>query len=335
MMAPGHALSGACAGYTTCSLYTLATQYEFHWFVPHAAAAVVAGWALWPDCDTLKSTVSTSLGIITKGLHHLVTTLCAAIYWATCTDADDQKNPKIHRGATHTWPGAVFMGLLIAVICIAYPRVGTPAILGISLHWAMRGLFVPNAIDKKIGKSKLKGKSPPVRILAHIQHWIGQRLKRTATKMMQRLPLPGKYLRSIGRSGTLGVCLGFAILGTEQTRALDTPWAALLGAAATLGILVHMLGDGVTESGICWKFPFIDAKTGKRWEEIALPKWLAFKTGHAFEIGIVWLGCFIACILTMPGGFALIVQTWTVWREAYVAAAALPFGAWSTTQQTQ
>lgn len=327
MMSTGHALSGAAAGYLASLLFEISTGIQLHWVVPHAAAVVTAGWALWPDCDSIKATVTTSLGLLTRWLHKLVVYLCEEIYWATATEYDDN-TPTIHRGATHTWPGALVMGVLIAAICVAFPRFGTPVVLGISLHWAMRGLYMPTAIDKPVSDYRLRGRGFFGRLGVLVYHWWGQKLKHIATDAIRALPLPGKYLRAMGRTSTLAVCMLTAFYMTESTRALDTPWAAGLGALVVLGILTHMVGDSVTESGICWLFPFAHPVTGRRWEPIQLPKWLAFKTGHAFEVGIMYPLCILACIVAMPGGFVLVMSIYAAWRDHRAISAALPFLTW-------
>jgi len=355
MMSTGHVFSALPVGYTAATGFSLLTGIELHWIVPHIAAVVCAGWALWPDCDTLKSTVSTSLGIITRGLHELVTVLCAAIYYATRTDKDPADKPVIHRGATHTWPGALVMGLLVAGICAIWPRWGTPAVLGISLHWAMRGLYMPKAIDKPVSQAKLKRQGRGLkgfikRLGVRLYHRTGQRLKRLATSVIRVLPLPGKYLRATGRSGTLGICLGASIYTTEHAPVMHTYWSGALGAAAVLGILTHMAGDSVTESGVCWRFPFVHPKTGRRWQPskiptVTVPDWVpllkgkvlkpAFKTGRAFEIGVVYPLCIAAAILAAPGGYALAMDVISVaWRGGVNAAVAIPWLAWPKTRAT-
>jgi membrane-bound metal-dependent hydrolase YbcI (DUF457 family) len=333
MMSPEHSLSGAAAGYITCVLIELAAGIELPWIIPHTVAAVVAGWANWPDCDTRQSTVSTSLGYLTLSLHHLVTIICAAVYYATRTDKDPANKPRIHRGATHTWPGALVMGSVVAIICAAYPTWGVPIVFGISLHWAARGIYIPTAIDKPIGKTKLAGKGFLRRCAARAYFATGQHIRRLAIDLLRTLPLPGKYLRALGRTGTAAVCMGIAFYAAWYTHDLDTRWTALLGLAAVLGILVHMLGDSVTEAGICWLFPFVHPRTGRRWEECQLPKWLAFKTGRAFEYAVIAPACILGCLAAMPGGYVLLAGVWTaVWRGGINVALTLPFAAWPRTR---
>jgi membrane-bound metal-dependent hydrolase YbcI (DUF457 family) len=328
MMSPEHSISGALAGYVACLGFEGATGIELHWTIPHLVAAITAGWANWPDCDSLKSTVTTSLGIFTRGLHHLVTLVCVAVYFATRTDKDPADEPITHRGATHTWPGALVMGGIVAVCCALWPHWAVPIVLSISLHWATRGIYLPTAIDKPIGKSRLKDKNLWGRIAVRIYYVMGLWIRALAIDLLQLLSPAhrlGKYMRTMGRSGAFAVCCGVGFYLAWFTPTLDTRWAGLLGCCVVLGILVHMLGDSVTESGICWLFPFIHPRTGRRWEQIKLPKWLAFKTGRAFEYAIVAPLCLAGCVLAAPGGWKFVHTLWAAWRPGANIALALPF----------
>jgi membrane-bound metal-dependent hydrolase YbcI (DUF457 family) len=356
MMSPGHSISGATAGYVACWLIELTLRFEMHWLIPHIVAVIVAGWANWPDCDSRKSTVTTSLGFLTYCMHKGVCIACEQIYYATATPRDSAK-PMIHRGATHTWPGAVVMGATIGAICIASPRWGVPIVLGISLHWAARGIYIPKAIDKPIGRSKLEGRNFIGRFFARRYYGLGVGLRHAAIDLLRLLPLPGKYLRALGRTGTAAVCMAIAFDLTWFSHDLDTYWAGLLGGAATLGILVHMVGDSVTEMGICWLFPFVHPGTGKRWHPVHLPEFtlndvvfclnvfgrmryftlirgrvlkVGFKTGRAFEYAVVYPACIIGAVLAMPGGYALVEHVLTAWRNGVNVALALPFAACPT-----
>ncbi|HZE02604.1 MAG TPA: metal-dependent hydrolase [Pseudonocardiaceae bacterium] len=343
MMSSGHGGTGAFTGYTACLVTSAVTGHEWSWWFPHVAAVVVAGWALWCDCDTLISTVSTSLGWTSQFIHRrLIVPLCKGIYYATRTEADPADKPRVHRGATHTWPAAVVMGALVTVLCLAWPRAATTTVLAISAHWAMRGLTIPVAPH-----GKPKG------------NIAGRFITRRAYTFNRLIPQPGrafnwlvrKGARLCGfsgkwvRTGSLIVCTGTSWLITENTPELRTDWAAALGVLVTIGILTHMLGDSVTESGICWKFPFIDAATGKRWQEtkiptITAPGWApfiagrvykpAFKTGRWFELGIVYPVCAAGCVLAAPGGLSL-VEHLAAWRGVGGVAAALPLATWQQT----
>lgn len=331
MMSPNHSLCGPPVAYGSCLLYELTTGVQLAWGIPHIVAVIVAGWCNWPDCDSVKSTVTTSLGIITRTLHEIVVIACAMIYYATRSEKDDPKKPVIHRGATHTWPGAAFMGLLVAVICLTWPRWGTVGVLGISLHWAMRGLYFPTSPDKQLSEHALDGKGLFARIGTVAYHAAGVALKRNAVNLLRLLPMPGKYLRASGRTGTAAICVGVAYLLVDATRAIDTPWAGLLGLAAFAGIITHMVGDSITECGICWFFPFKHPRTGRRWEFVHLPKWLAFKAGRAFEYWVMSPLLIGSALILMPGGYALVLEVYSAWRNGSGHVTALRFAPWQKT----
>lgn len=343
MMSSGHSLTGAGAGYTACVVVSAVTGHEWSWWFPHVAAVVVAGWALWCDCDTLKSTVSTSLGWITQRIMHpMIVGLCVLVYNLTRTDADPADKPKIHRGATHTWPAAAVMGGLVAVACLTWPIAATTAILTISMHWAMRGLSIPRAPHGR-------PKGSPIGVFIARRAYVFNRLipqpgrafNRIVRMLARMVGFSGKWVRT----GSVIVCSGISWLITTHTPEMHTDWAAALGALVALGILVHMGGDSVTESGICWKFPFIDSATGKRWQEtkipaITMPEWVpiisgrvykpAFKTGWWFELAFVYPVCAVGCVLAAPGGLSL-VEHLAAWRGAGGVATALPLAAWQQT----
>lgn len=57
-------------------------------------------------------------------------------------------------------------------------------------------------------------------------------------------------------------------------------------------------GDAPTESGIPgWRL----------WTEWRLPKWLAFKAGGAFEVGVLWVSMSIFGVLLLPGVLPLLI----------------------------
>jgi hypothetical protein len=351
MMSPGHAMSGAASGYTTCLIYSVATGYQWPWVIPHIIAGIVAGWALWCDCDTRGSTVSTSLGWITqRGLHPAICYLCAAIYFATRTQADPGKKPRIHRGATHTWPGALVMGALVAGLCLIWPRYAIPTVLTISLHWALRGLTIPRSPYGK-PRGNVAGRFITTRayMFLRLVPQPGRIFNRIVRRASRWLGFSGKWVRT----SSLVICGIVSWVATESAPELhQVPIILALGGFVTQGCLVHMLGDSVTESGICWKFPVIDKASGKRWHEskipsITIPAWVpkfagrvykpAFKTGRAFEVAVMYPLCIAACVLAAPGGWALLGhmgELTTAWRHMAVMSAALPFSSWPRTVKT-
>lgn len=339
-MTPAHALMGAASGYFTCTVIEIAGQTELSWWFPHVAAGITAGWAMWCDIDSLKAAVTTSLGFVSRGLHELICWIAAGIYYATRT-AKDNPAPKIHRGITHTWPGAVAIGALVLTLCLIYPAIAVPILLGISLHWGLRGLAIPRSAH-----GEPRGNTA------------GRYLTKRAYVALRLVPMPGrvfqwvikKTARWLGfskpwmRTCSLAICLIAAFVMCHDLPELHhVGYIVLLGALVTQGALVHMLGDSLTESGICWRFPFKDKATGKRWKEtkipsVTMPDWVpilaghtykpAFKTGRAFEIGALYPVMILTCVACAPGGWALLVelsQHRPAWRHSAAAGAALAF----------
>lgn len=349
-MSSGHGLMGAGWGYANCLAFSVATGHEWSWWFPHIAAGITAGWALWCDIDTLKATVTTSLGSITRALHELVCWTAAGIYYATRTDKDPADQPKIHRGITHTWPGALFMGALITTLCLIWPRYATPTVLAISLHWGLRGLAIPhNAHGEPRGNAAGRFLTKRAYVALRMVPMPGRIFNWAVRKVSRWMGFSGKWVRT----SSLLVCGVIAWMMTERAPDLHGTLAILaLGWLVTQGCLVHMLGDSVTESGICWKFPFVDKETGKRWHEsklpeITLPHWVpffkvrtfkpAFKTGRWFELGAVYPLCIFICVATAPGGWTLLGhmgELATAWRDRMAMSAALTFPAWPTTKAT-
>lgn len=348
MMSPSHAFSGAYSGYLSCIVASAVTGHQWSWWYPHVVAVICAGWALWPDCDTLRSTVSTSLGWITQGLHHFITIVASAVYYATRTDADPPDKPVIHRGITHTWPGAVFMGVVVTIPCLIWPHYAAAVVLAISLHWGLRGLAIPKAPHGK-PRGNFMGRFLTERgyMLSRLIPQPGRIFNWLIRKGSRKAGLSGKFVRT----SSIIVCGVIAWIITGYTPELHTSWAGLLGGCVVQGVLVHMLGDSVTESGICWRFPFVHPVSGRRWQaskipSITIPRWVpvfkgrvfkpAFKTGRAFEVLVMCPLFFAGCLVTAPGGFetlTALIDAATAWRGARVRTTALPSPAWLTTPQ--
>jgi membrane-bound metal-dependent hydrolase YbcI (DUF457 family) len=82
-----------------------------------------------------------------------------------------------------------------------------------------------------------------------------------------------------------------------------TGTAGWLGTAVTLGMLVHSVGDAVTESGapLLWPVPI----RGRTWYPVGGPRVTRFRTGGAVESWIVapalTVGTLVLVVLVVPG----------------------------------
>jgi membrane-bound metal-dependent hydrolase YbcI (DUF457 family) len=124
--------------------------------------------------------------------------------------------------------------------------------------------------------------------------------------------------------GTLFVCLALAIKGVDAlvpgppslviaaglTYAVEefvpggtAGTVGWLGTAVTIGMLVHAVGDAVTESGapLLWPLPI----RGRRWYPVGGPRPLRFRTGGAVEAWLVapalTVAVFVLAALVVPG----------------------------------
>ena len=79
--------------------------------------------------------------------------------------------------------------------------------------------------------------------------------------------------------------------------------AGWLGAAVTLGMLVHAVGDAVTESGapLLWPVPI----RGRTWYPVGGPRVARFRTGGVVESWLVapalTVGTLVLTVLVVPG----------------------------------
>ena len=71
-------------------------------------------------------------------------------------------------------------------------------------------------------------------------------------------------------------------------------WSPTLALFVAAGLLAHLLGDGVTEAGIPWLYPFSR-------QRLALPRLLAIKTGGWAE-GLIVVGVLALAGWRMTGG---------------------------------
>jgi membrane-bound metal-dependent hydrolase YbcI (DUF457 family) len=91
-----------------------------------------------------------------------------------------------------------------------------------------------------------------------------------------------------------------------------------IGAAVTVGMFVHCLGDSLTRSGCPWLWPL--PIRGETWYEIRLPRHLRFRTGGWVENLLIAPALIIAGVLLLPGAmpivreiYAAILSTTSVW----------------------
>lgn len=282
MMGRSHVISGWCTGVLVGSR------------LPIPAAAVIgfgcvgAGAAALNDLDHDDAAASRVLGPISRLLAETVQCYARWIYRRTRGQGDPEHRGA-HRGATHALP-------LLPIPCAAL--------------WVMP--WIVAAVARSVGKLHT-GWDPDL-----MARWAGA----TSVAMVIGfcLLLVADRLGSRVLIGAAGLAL---LLGGAQTDIHDpagllwslAPWTAL---AVLVGTVTHVLGDLVTECGLYALAPFYrvgEGKDRKHWVRIALPRWLAFKTGHWFENWVVFPLLAGSAVLVTP-----VVGAWT-WAHIVLALA--------------
>lgn len=151
VMGPHHAVHGFTAGIVASQLVGITSQPVG---IPTALVIGMlgAGAAVAPDLDHRNATASKSLGPISWAASVGIRAISRWVYAATKTRYD-RPNADGHRGITHTWPGALALGLLFGGGCAAAETYGGPAagtattvaVLWLFLVWALRGLPPKNS----------------------------------------------------------------------------------------------------------------------------------------------------------------------------------------------
>lgn len=109
----------------------------------------------------------------------------------------------------------------------------------------------------------------------------------------------------IGTASWLPQVDGPAGLGAAALAALDES-RGWLGAAVAAGVVVHCLGDALTESGCPFLFPLPIA--GETWYELRPPRWLRFRTGTPLEARLVFPLVVAGCVAATPGVWPYLVE---------------------------
>lgn len=280
MMGAGHVKMSAALWLAGCALADLVGAG------PGAEVAVIggavcAGAALWNDIDHDQSTVANSAGPLSQLASKAIVALSRQVYLITRT-ARDWPNRDPHRTLTHTWPWALACGLVVSVIAHAAPLWAAAVLvyavtqLGIrsALPWGWRWWWVNVSGVWKF----LFGR-----------RWYRLRLLRRNL----RVPVPA-------------VC-GLALAGATWRWADGGDW--WLGAAVAIGMLLHDLGDAMTNSAVplAWPIPI----RGQRWCRVGLPRWMRFDTGGEVEMTLVQpaflvLGAVAGVYLAWPLGAAAV-----------------------------
>lgn len=230
MMGRSHALCGVLAG---CGLVALVPSAPLP--VRGLLVAVTGGAALLPDLDHPSSTAARSIGLLTKLIAHGLSALSLAVYHATRETGDPGDRHSGHRLLTHTLPGSLLAGLLVAAACLLHPAAAAVSLgllaglLSLGLHVAGIGLAVGAAgvawwaSTTHPGWWWLYGVAVTVGCLAHIA---GDACTNSGVPLAWPLLLGGRRWRLLKTPVTFAT-------GTAVETALVTP--VLLVAVAVAG----------------------------------------------------------------------------------------------------
>lgn len=263
MMGRSHALSGGLAGLLLAPALGLDA---FSDSVPFAVTC--AGYALLPDLDHPSSTVTRSLGPVTRALSAGLRRCSAALY-ARTKGPRDEACDGTHRHMSHTVLFAVLVGGLVAAGCWLVPWLALPAyaLAGLLAHDRLSGRGVP--------RFPRRG-----RIERRIARWLRRAVTRSSTWM------------------ALVVLAGFGatvLLVARDPGVLS--WR--MGVAVAVGCVVHALGDALTEAGCPFLFPLYIR--GETWFEIRPPRWLRFRAGGVVETRVVFPAMLVGAVAAVPG----------------------------------
>lgn len=270
MMAFGHATSCWCVGLLAGSALGLPADLTL------SVAGGLAGAGLIPDLDHHGSTATTAFGPASRlahrgvvALHHLT---CAAL-----RRPGDGKAPGAHRGVTHWWPFPLVGGGATAVAC-AVSEWAAWGLLTLLFTLAIRGLSVPEYRENN--RHTLRRRA-------------ALRLAHGVARLVPTIAVMAAVRRRIGVASKTGVLAAGGVLAWLAVSyggagRLGGWWGAIVGA----GLLLHVVGDAPTESGVPgWRL----------WSLWRLPKEIAFKAGGWFEVGFLWIPLSVAGVLLIPG----------------------------------
>jgi membrane-bound metal-dependent hydrolase YbcI (DUF457 family) len=142
-MGKSHAASGV-AGWVSLCAAAAALGHQPRVSTVLIGAGVSAGFGLLPDIDHPGSTISRSLGPLTRGIARLVSFVADWVQDRTCPCCKDP-DTAAHRGLSHTAVGALAAGALVA---LCGWRLGQPAallVVFLAVALAVRGMVSPRA----------------------------------------------------------------------------------------------------------------------------------------------------------------------------------------------
>lgn len=126
MMSRSHAMCGLIAGATVAA--GLLALDDVPLLLRAELVPAFGGAALLPDIDTRQSRAARSLGPVTQLLGASVAALARVVYHATRTERDSPGDNGGHRRLTHTIPGCLIFGAIVALAVWGHPIAGAVAL---------------------------------------------------------------------------------------------------------------------------------------------------------------------------------------------------------------
>lgn len=246
MMGKTHVMSGAAFALSSAAFGFGPVQAATTPFAVVALyTAVLAGGSLWPDWDSKPSTVVRSFGIFGTMAHEFINAISVLVFSITRSRRDSHREGG-HRTLFHTILFALFTGATISTLASLPQQVTI-----LNKDFTLGQIFAL------------------LTMWAFLHVGIAGLFEKTIKKARGLLSVYGVMFASLA-----GTFLISYLMPEKQTY-----W--WLGLAATIGMIMHLLGDMITKQGIpmFWPIPII----GKRWYEVTLPSFLRIKAGGDFE----------------------------------------------------
>ena len=253
LMGPTHALSAVSLAFL---ISWVASDFMFgkvlgstNIIVFISAIIIITGASLMPDLDAVTSTSINTLGIVGVLLSKAMRGFSTLVQSAIRTRGDGSPGDP-HRGFWHTLLSAFLVGLIVSGLTSINTKLFTVA--GNTVTVAIFVVIFIIYISLQL-------------VLASL---FKPFYKRTKNKLMGSIALQ------------IGSLITALILMISLPAELNYRW---VGAAVTLGWILHLLGDMMTVAGVPILFPI--KYRGKRWWNFRFP--LAIKAGGTIENAIV------------------------------------------------
>ncbi len=138
-MGQSHAVSGVAGWVALCAAGSL-VGVDVEPSTVVIGAGVSAGFALLPDLDHPGSTISRSLGPVTRGLSRAVSWVADWVQDRTCPCCADDDSVA-HRAGSHTLAAALAIGALASLVGWRVGLPGAAVLVGVAVALATRGIL--------------------------------------------------------------------------------------------------------------------------------------------------------------------------------------------------